>query len=1313
MKKLYTSKIFTTSLLLVFFTTQIGLNFAQNSVTFNFTGAPQFWTVPPCVTNINVVVAGAKGGGINGGNGARITGSIPVTPGDVLQINVGGMGTQGANSGGWNGGGNGQNSTGLATRASWGGGGASDIRIGGGALANRVVVAGGGGGRSGGSSPVCGGAANCPNGAIGCSTFGGGAGGGTQTAGGNGGTPWAGTPPGGQAGSLGQGGNGGFWGDASGGGGGGGRFGGGGGGNDGCCTGANGGGGGGGGSSLLPAGAACLANNNSNHGFVTITYTTSAVPMVATNGGPYCAGETIELFSTGGGVSYSWTGPNGFTSSEQNPVIPNSTSAMAGVYTVTAIIDDCEQIGTTTVVINEPILPTFNPVGPFCANAAIPDLPTTSLNNYTGTWSPAINNQQTTTYTFIPTAGQCATSAELTIVVNPNLLPEFDSVGPYCIGENIPALPTTSNNGFTGTWSPAINNQATTTYTFTPTAGQCATVASMTIIINPNVIPEFTPVGPFCADANIAPLPTTSLNNITGSWSPAINNQQTTTYTFTPNPNQCAAVMTMTIEITLNATPTFTQLGPFCADANIPALPTTSNNNFTGTWAPAINNQATTTYTFTPSTGLCALPTTMTITVNPNITPTFNQMGPYCAGTNFPALPTTSTNSFAGSWSPAINNQATTTYTFTPNPGLCATTATMTITITPNVTPTFAQVGPFCTGATIAPLPTTSQNNVTGTWAPAINNQTTTTYTFTPTAGQCAAPVTTTITIEQLITPTFSQIGPFCANATIPALPTNSNNNITGTWSPTINNQTTTTYTFTPGAGQCAANASMSIVINPNILPTFSQIGPFCAGATIPALPTTSQNNYTGTWSPAINNQATTTYTFTPSAGQCATPNTMTITVNPNVLPLFNIPNQYCLGQTIPALPTTSINNINGSWSPAINSQSTTTYTFTPGAGLCAIPTTTTIAVNQPTASETNLSLCPGSIPYSWNGQSISNAGSYQATFTNSAGCDSVATLNLSILQAVNSTSNVQVCANQLPYLWNGLSLNESGSQFVTLTSALGCDSIATINLTVNPLPEVSFTNNIINGCSPVQTVFTNTSNVQGGTCLWTFGNGMVANSCSNATAVYTAFGCYDVTLQVTSPQGCTSSHTEFDFVCVSPQPIASFSVNPQIMSSFNPSAHFTNTSIGHESQSWNFGDNSGFSAADNPIHMFPSEGGNYIVTLVVANENGCVDSTSTLVVVENEPIYYIPNSFTPDGDLFNETFKPVFTSGFDIYQYNFIVINRWGEIVFESNNAAVGWDGTYGGKIAPQGTYIYQIEFKELGRDKRNVVRGHFHLLK
>src|SRR5204863_36723 len=158
------------------------------------------------------------------------------------------------------------------------------------------------------------------------------------------------------------------------------------------------------------------------------------------------------------------------------------------------------------------------------------------------------------------------------------------------------------------------------------------------------------------------------------------------------------------------------------------------------------------------------------------------------------------------------------------------------------------------------------------------------------------------IVITNQITPTFTQIGPLCQNSTAPALPATSGNNITGTWSPatiTTSAAGTTTYTFTPTAGQCAPTVTLDIVITSQITPTFTTVAPICSGSTLAALPTTSNNGITGTWSPALDNTATTTYTFTPAAGQCATTTTLTITVNPNVAPTFTAVAPICSGATL------------------------------------------------------------------------------------------------------------------------------------------------------------------------------------------------------------------------------------------------------------------------------------------------------------------------------------------------------------------------------------------------------------------------------
>jgi gliding motility-associated-like protein len=131
----------------------------------------------------------------------------------------------------------------------------------------------------------------------------------------------------------------------------------------------------------------------------------------------------------------------------------------------------------------------------------------------------------------------------LTITVNPKAVPLFSAVAAICEGETISPLPTTSVNGITGTWSPAINNTVTTEYTFTPSSGECAAEAKLTITVNPKAVPLFTQIGPLYQNSATPVLPLRSINGISGTWNPANIITTTvgkTTYTFTPLSDMCA-----------------------------------------------------------------------------------------------------------------------------------------------------------------------------------------------------------------------------------------------------------------------------------------------------------------------------------------------------------------------------------------------------------------------------------------------------------------------------------------------------------------------------------------------------------------------------------------------------------------------------------------------------------------------------------------------------------------------------------------------------------------------------------------------------
>jgi hypothetical protein len=596
------------------------------------------------------------------------------------------------------------------------------------------------------------------------------------------------------------------------------------------------------------------------------------------------------------------------------------------------------------------------------------------------------------------------------------------------------------------------------------------------------IIPTFgfaTPLN-ICSGSTYV-LPTTSLNGITGTWSPAFNNTVSATYTFTPSAGQCAATTAVTVQIIGSPmASTFNQVPAICVGETLAPLPTQSMQGNNGTWSPALNNTATTTYTFTPNPEVCASPATMTITVNTGTTPSFTQVAPVCSGTSF-TLPTTSTNGISGTWAPAINTSATTTYTFTPAAGQCASPTTMTVVVNAPTAPVFTQIAPICSGTAFT-LPTTSTNNISGSWAPAINTASTTTYTFTTTAGQCASPTTMTVVVNAPTTPTFNPVSAICSGETLTALPTVSTNGITGTWSPALNNTTTTTYTFVPTGGQCATNTTLTIVVNQPTVPSFNQVQPICAGETLAALPTNSINGFVGTWSPALNNMSTTTYTFTPSAGQCAVSTTMTITVYAPTTPLFTQIAPICVGDQIVGLYNISNNNIFGSWSPIANNQTTTTYTFTPDIFECATTTTMTVVVNSaPTAPTFTQvpAICSGNpitlptisnegVIGTWS-PAANNLATTTYTFTPAAGqCATTTTMTVTVIptpttptgnatqaftsgatladviitpSSVTWYANLQDAANEVNALSPSTALNNGSSYFAVSTIA-GCSSL-------------------------------------------------------------------------------------------------------------------------------------------------------------------------------------------------------------------------------------------------------------------------------
>ncbi|WP_290840737.1 gliding motility-associated C-terminal domain-containing protein [Flavobacterium sp.] len=477
-------------------------------------------------------------------------------------------------------------------------------------------------------------------------------------------------------------------------------------------------------------------------------------------------------------------------------------------------------------------------------------------------------------------------SDTVTITITSAITPNFATTLTLCQNATAPVLATTSPNGIVGTWNPsAINNTASATYVFTPTANQCASPITLSVTVTNSIVPDFATTLTLCQNATAPVLATTSPNGIVGTWNPStINNTASGTYIFTPTANQCAAPITLSVTVTNSIVPDFATTLTLCQNATAPVLATTSPNGIVGTWNPsAINNTASGTYVFTPNANQCASPITLSVTITNSIVPDFAPTLTLCQNATAPVLATTSPNGIIGTWNPStINNTASATYIFTPNANQCAAPITLSVTVTNSIVPDFATTLTLCQNATAPVLATTSPNGISGTWNPsAINNTVSGTYIFTPTANQCAAPITLSVTITNSIVPDFAPTLTLCQNATAPVLATTSPNGIIGTWNPSaINNTASATYIFTPTANQCASPITLSVTITNSIVPDFATTLTLCQNAAAPVLATTSPNGITGTWNPStIDNQNNATYEFTPDAGQCAQNVTLTVAV--------------------------------------------------------------------------------------------------------------------------------------------------------------------------------------------------------------------------------------------------------------------------------------------------------------------------------------------------------------------------------------------------------------------------------------------------
>lgn len=493
----------------------------------------------------------------------------------------------------------------------------------------------------------------------------------------------------------------------------------------------------------------------------------------------------------------------------------------------------------------------------------------------------------------------------------------------------------------------------------------------------------------------------------------------------------------------------------------------------------------------------------------------------------------------------------------------------------------------------------------------------------------------------------------------------------------------TYTVTFTV-SGPCNAPSTITQAITV-LGASITTVDPVCtvSSGSATAVVTGGSGPYTYLWSPGGQTTATISsigpgpYTVAVSApGACAT--TATATLNPPTNPLaltLAVTDATCAG----ALDGAIAAQVNGGAAPF-------TYAWSPGG--------------QTTATATGL-----------------GAGTFDLQVTDAAGCvlDTTATVDEPPALVVTAMNDTTLCAGasltllaaasggtgNAAFAWApaGPVVSPGGTTVFTVvaTDANGCTSPpdqVTVTVGAPVVPQIDLGPPV--GCAPwCVDLSTATAGTQ---YAWTYGDGTQGNGATVAHCYGTA-GTYDVALTVTDAAGCSGTTVLPGAVLVHPTPVASFTQAPAVALITAPVFTLTSTTAGADALDWSFGDPAGTMAEGTVVQAQYPQVGCYTATLVASTVNGCADTASAELCVEDEYALFAPNAFTPNGDGINDLFG-VITSVRRPVGFVLRVFDRWGGELWNGTDHLAGWDG--GG--APDGIYAWTLEL----RDATGVFRRH-----
>lgn len=284
------------------------------------------------------------------------------------------------------------------------------------------------------------------------------------------------------------------------------------------------------------------------------------------------------------------------------------------------------------------------------------------------------------------------------------------------------------------------------------------------------------------------------------------------------------------------------------------------------------------------------------------------------------------------------------------------------------------------------------------------------------------------------------------------------------------------------------------------------------------------------------------------------------------------------------------------------------------------------------------------------------------------------------------------------------------------------CPIDYTTSITVEELPLLDIEVDKDSGCEPLTVNFSDATT--GGNAaiitVWEVSDGGSSTELTGFEHTFNSSGCYDVVMNNTYANGCQDKIIKESMVCVNAVPTADFDWGPKNATVLDPFIGFDDQSTDASAWEWTFDRmaNPSGSGMQNPYVTYPNQdSGSYEVTLVAFNGD-CSDTITKVIRIMDNLSVYVPNAFTPDGDGLNDVFFPKgknHNTPEGLESYEFLIFNRWGEMIWDSNIPYQPWDGTdeKSGKKVQQDTYVWKLVVYDNVNATLNSYYGHVSLIR